>query len=316
MQADVFLSYAEEDRARAGEVSGALEALGWTVWWDREIAPGSTWRETIERAIEGTRCMVVLWSESALASRWVHEEAEEGLARGRLVPVLIEQVRPPMGFRSVQACDLSDWAGDPAAAEFVALMRAISTLVGPPQGGPEQSSTPLPPAEPPRRGVRRYAWGVAVVMTASVLAVAGMWRWGSPAPTPVPLPVSIVVEPAPRVEPIVPGGVPAPSPAPLENDTRVATVPETASPAAPKLEVPKAEVPKVEAPKVEVPKVEVPKVEAPKVPVSKPPPAPRTVPKAETRLSSSTLSARCTAVLERMQLGEPVSDSERKECSR
>ena len=62
MQADVFLSYAEEDRARAGEVSGALEALGWTVWWDREIAPGSTWRDTIERAIEGTRCMVVLLS--------------------------------------------------------------------------------------------------------------------------------------------------------------------------------------------------------------------------------------------------------------
>ena len=31
MQADVFLSYAEEDRARAGAVSNALEALGWSV---------------------------------------------------------------------------------------------------------------------------------------------------------------------------------------------------------------------------------------------------------------------------------------------
>lgn len=293
MQADVFLSYAEEDRARAGAVSGALEALGWTVWWDREIAPGSTWRETIERAIEGTRCMVVLWSESALASRWVHEEAEEGLARARLVPVLIEQVRPPMGFRSVQACDLSDWEGDPAAAEFVALTRAISTLAGPPpRGGPVQSVVPLPPAEPPRRGVRRYAWGVAAVMAASVLAVAGMWRWGSPAPTPVPLPVSIVVESSPpAVELATPDRVPSPSPAPPAIDTRVATVPETALPVAPKLEVPKA-------------------------PAPKPLPAPRIAPKAETRLSSSTLSARCTAVLERLQLGEPVSDSERKECTR
>jgi len=300
MQADVFLSYAEEDRARAGAVSSALEALGWTVWWDREIAPGSTWRETIERAIEGTRCMVVLWSASALASRWVHEEAEEGLARARLVPVLIEQVRPPMGFRSVQACDLSDWEGDPEAAEFVALTRAISTLAGPPpQGGAGQSSTPLPPAEPPRRGVRRYAWGVAAVMAASVLAVAGMWRWGSPAPTPDPLPVSTVVESAPRSDPLVPGGSPIPAP-PLapeagpvqrEIEARVVTVPGADSPLAPNVDVRQATV-------------------------SKPPPAPRIAPKAQTRLSSSTLSARCTAVLERMQLGEPVSDSERRECTR
>ena len=297
MQADVFLSYAEEDRARAGRLSSALEAFGWTVWWDREIAPGSTWRETIERAIEGTRCMVVLWSSSAIVSRWVHEEAEEGLARSRLVPVLIEQVRPPMGFRSVQACDLSDWEGDPEAAEFVALTRAISTFVGlPPKGAPVQSSAPLPsppPPESPRGGIRRYAWGVAAVMVASVLAVAGMWRWGSPAPTAVPLPVSIVVESAPRVDPLVPGGAPAPEPPPVQREieARVVTVPSTDVPLAPKLEAPKA-------------------------PVSKPPPAPRTAPKAETQFSSSALSARCTAVLERMQLGEPVSDSERKECAR
>ena len=142
MQADVFLSYAEEDRARAGAVSNALEALGWSVWWDREIAPGSTWRETIERAIEGTRCMVVLWSESSIVSRWVHEEAEEGLARARLVPVLIEPVRPPMGFRSVQVCDLSGWEGDPKAADFVSLTKAISALAGPPQRGAASPTRP------------------------------------------------------------------------------------------------------------------------------------------------------------------------------
>ena len=221
-----------------------------------------------------------------------------GLARARLVPVLIEQVRPPMGFRSVQACDLSDWEGDPAAAEFVALTRAISNLVGPPpKGAPVQSSTPLPPAESPRRGIRRYAWGVAVVMAASVLAVVGMWRWGSPAPTPVPLPVSVVVESSPPpIAPPEPDRIPAPSPAPLGNGARVAKVPEAALPAAPKPEVPTLEVPKAPPPK--------------------PLAAPRIAPKAETRLSSSTLSASCTAVLERMQLGEPVSDSERKECTR
>lgn len=298
MQADVFLSYAEEDRARAGMVSNALEALGWTVWWDREIAPGSTWRETIERAIEGTRCMVVLWSESALASRWVHEEAEEGLARERLVPVLIEQVRPPMGFRSVQACDLSDWEGDPTAAEFLALTRAISGFVGaPPKGAPAPSGSPSPLAGSPRPGMRRYAWGVAFVMVAAVLAAVGVWRWGGPAQTPVPLPVSIMVESAPSpIEPPAPDRMPAPTPAPLGDGARVAAVPAAALPPAPQPELARPEAAKAAAPKAEA--------------------APRVAPKAETRLSRSTLSASCTAVLERMQLGEPVSDSERRECTR
>jgi hypothetical protein len=136
-------------------------------------------------------------------------------------------------------------------------------------------------------------------MAASVLAVAGMWRWGSPAPTPDPLPVSTVVESAPRIDPLVPGGSPIPAP-PLapeagpvqrEIEARVVTLPGADSPVAPNVDVRQATV-------------------------SKPPPAPRIAPKAQTRLSSSTLSARCTAVLERMQLGEPVSDSERRECTR
>jgi TIR domain len=40
--ADIFLSYANEDRESARAVAGLLESAGCTVWWDRRIPAGRT----------------------------------------------------------------------------------------------------------------------------------------------------------------------------------------------------------------------------------------------------------------------------------
>lgn len=120
--ADIFLSYAEEDRGIAQALTGHLERLGWSVWWDRRIPAGKTWRGVIEEALHSTRCMIVLWSRHSVVSQWVQEEAEEGRALGMLVPVFIEQVRPPLGFRGIQAADMVDWDLSSDAAGFRQLI--------------------------------------------------------------------------------------------------------------------------------------------------------------------------------------------------
>jgi hypothetical protein len=95
---DIFISYAREDRGRAKQLAEALKAQGWSVFWDRTIPPGKTWREVIAKALHEARCVVVAWSEASIASGWVHEEAEEGHERKILVPIFFEEVKPPMGF--------------------------------------------------------------------------------------------------------------------------------------------------------------------------------------------------------------------------
>ena len=38
--ADVFVSYARADKTRVAPLVAAIEAKGWSVWWDPDISPG------------------------------------------------------------------------------------------------------------------------------------------------------------------------------------------------------------------------------------------------------------------------------------
>ena len=123
---DIFLSYAEEDRETARKISKLFENEGWSVWWDRKIPIGKTWRNVLEEALQNMRCMVVLWSANSINSEWVKEEAEEGKTQRKLVPILIESVKPPMGFRTIQAADFIGWNGNnnlPGLQQLLADMR-------------------------------------------------------------------------------------------------------------------------------------------------------------------------------------------------
>ena len=76
--ADIFVSYASEDRDRIKPLIELLEGEGWSVWWDRELVAGPSFEEKIEEALEAARCVVVAWSESSIKSRWCRAEANDG----------------------------------------------------------------------------------------------------------------------------------------------------------------------------------------------------------------------------------------------
>jgi hypothetical protein len=127
---DIFVSYAREDQARVALIVAALEARGWSVFWDRRIPAGQTWRSYIGRALDEARCVVVTWSEHSIRSEWVIEEADEGRGRGILVPVLLDPVRPPRGFRSIQAADLSRWSPEHPWPAFDSFLADVGVVLG------------------------------------------------------------------------------------------------------------------------------------------------------------------------------------------
>ena len=91
---DVFISYARADRETARRIAETLTERGYVVWWDFNLVGGSDYRRDIESALEASRKVIVLWSETSVASAFVLDEAGHGRDRGKLVPVSIDGARP------------------------------------------------------------------------------------------------------------------------------------------------------------------------------------------------------------------------------
>src|SRR5262245_35114017 len=104
--ADIFISYERSDQARAQRVAEALEQQGWSVWWDRKLLAGDLFDKTIQQSLDAAKCVIVLWSNTSVSSSWVKDEASEGARRGILVPMLIDEVAIPLGFRQLHTAHL------------------------------------------------------------------------------------------------------------------------------------------------------------------------------------------------------------------
>ncbi|MGB4062814.1 MAG: TIR domain-containing protein [Azonexus sp.] len=236
---DIFLSYTERDRETARRVAEVLGSAGWSVWWDRRIPAGETWRSVLEHALEDMRCMVVLWSAKSIESEWVYEEATEGRRLGKLVPVLIENVRPPAGFREIQAADLTGWDGSPDFDGLRMLLSDLEHLLGKPavsatdspssairqptrpadaehDPDPPYNTTDLPGRAKPAMHVASARWPLWAlaggVLLAGAAAFIGLSSRQQPVPA-TPAPESASRQPERRVPPAAPAAVPAnPSP--------------------------------------------------------------------------------------------------------
>ena len=147
--ADIFLSYASSDRAKAHLIAECLMARGHSVWWDRTIPPGRVFDEVIQEALDAAACILVLWSAASIRSNWVKTEASEALARDRLLPILIEDVAPPIEFKRIHAANLTGWTGDPDDPEFANLLSSLKRLLS------RQHEPDLPGSAPAEHGVAK-----------------------------------------------------------------------------------------------------------------------------------------------------------------
>lgn len=127
---DIFISYANEDRDRVLPLVRALEKTGWTIFWDRTIPAGKTWRQTISAEIRACRSVLVVWTEHSVTSEWVLEEAEIGKRKQILVPILLDEVEPPFGFGTIQAANLVAWNGNDSAPSLDRLISDVANILG------------------------------------------------------------------------------------------------------------------------------------------------------------------------------------------
>lgn len=207
--ADVFISYAREDKARAEQVARGLEGMGLDVFWDSEIPPGQTWADYIEGKLSQCKAVIVLWSANSTKSQWVREEARMGRDKGTLIPAMLDTSQAPFGFGEVQAANLAAWNGQQDHPDWRRFSEAVRAAIGrPAPAAAPVSHRPQPAAgagwqqsqtsssSGAKKGVPVWVWIVG-----GIVAVLGvLYVIGSMNPTPPPMtaenPVPAVSDPS------------------------------------------------------------------------------------------------------------------------
>jgi len=153
--ADVFVSYARSDKARVAPLVAAIEAKGWSVWWDPEITPGQEFDRQIAAELKIAAAVLVVWTPNSVESRWVRGEARDGAERGILVPVRFEGASLPIDVRALHTTEFDEWDGDVRSPQVQEVLRALGALIdrrrAPQSGTAKSGSVPPAPATGPAR---------------------------------------------------------------------------------------------------------------------------------------------------------------------
>jgi len=188
--ADVFISYASEDTAQAERLARALEEEGLEVWWDVDsLRSSESLSQSINGALETAKRVLVLWSASAIASKWVDAEALQAWEQDKLHSVwLAEDLAVRVPFNASHARNLANWDGSADFPEFhrlVADIRALAEAQGQGAAGAGASAegrleTGRPGLAKGRRRMLLKLLGLAAPTAIALVVALLLMQWHRP----------------------------------------------------------------------------------------------------------------------------------------
>jgi TolB-like protein len=130
---DVFISFASPDSAVAGAVCDALERDGVSCWVaSRNVMPGEFYADAIVRAIDATKAIVIVLSQSAIASPHVLREVERASSkRHPVISFRIDLAPLPAGLEYfLNTSQWLDASGAAPSSALPALVTAVRRVIG------------------------------------------------------------------------------------------------------------------------------------------------------------------------------------------
>jgi hypothetical protein len=188
--ADIVFTYAPADTSRAHAIAEALKTYGIDAAWDRTLLPGERYDTVVTRRLAEAKAVVVLWSANSISNNLIMDEAGIARDQGKLIPVRIDAVESPMGFRQLQTGDLSGFPSPQSQAAMKNLAEALAMMsnqtvkqpaaspawraAGAPQANSETQAAAAPAAS--QRLFTQSYWG----WTAMLGLFSGMLYFTSP----------------------------------------------------------------------------------------------------------------------------------------
>jgi adenylate cyclase len=130
--AEVFVSYARNDKARVLELAGELRAAGVSLWLDTSgIDAATLWGEQIVNALESAKVLLLMVTESAVESKNVAREVMLVSERnGNILPVHLEptQIPPSLKYQLAGIQHVECFSRGDSADGLKAIVRALQRL--------------------------------------------------------------------------------------------------------------------------------------------------------------------------------------------
>lgn len=145
--ADVFISYARENAPLVRQLADAVKQEGYSVWWDDALPPHLSYSDVITGEIGKAKAVIVVWSETAIASEWVRAEADLARNRKKLVQTSIDGRMPPMPFNQLHFVSIGDWRGEADHPGWAGVKESLASLC---RGEAVQPAYAFPSTPPPR----------------------------------------------------------------------------------------------------------------------------------------------------------------------
>jgi adenylate cyclase len=127
----VFISYASQDAGVAHAIVDTLEKTGLECWIaPRDVTPGAHYADEIMGAISGAKALILVLSDSALASKHVSKEVERASSKGRPI-IAVRLGQAPLTPALEYFLSESQWIDAPdgnVAAVLPKLVAAVQRL--------------------------------------------------------------------------------------------------------------------------------------------------------------------------------------------
>lgn len=105
----IFFSYSRSDSAFVLKLAKDLRDAGVPVWLDQlDIAPGSHWDASIQKALQTSKTLLIILSPNSVASENVMDEVSYALEEDkRVIPILLSNCDTPFRLRRLQRIDFT-----------------------------------------------------------------------------------------------------------------------------------------------------------------------------------------------------------------
>jgi len=113
--ADVFISYSRHDNEFVDRLAHDLEQAGVGVFYDRNLLPGDSWADVLQKALDESDFVIAVLSANSAQSPWTAQEwmfalhQELSTRQTKLIPIRIDESPIPATLEQKYALDFRDY---------------------------------------------------------------------------------------------------------------------------------------------------------------------------------------------------------------